>query len=72
MQNCIVDVTKIKNNVFVGDVVELSARRLNLSQSIVRIYHRAGRVFSENDITPAETASDFAPPAGQRRETSIG
>lgn len=23
MQNCIVDVTKIKNNVFVGDVVEL-------------------------------------------------
>jgi len=72
MQNCIVDVTEIKNNIFVGDVVELNARRVNLAHSIARIYHRAGQVFSENDTIITENSSNSAPPASQRRETSIG
>jgi len=72
MQNCIVDVTKIKNNIFVGDVVELSARRVNLSQAIARIYHWAGQVFTESDIIFVETNLSTAIPADQRRETSIG
>jgi len=72
MQNCIVDVTKIKNNIFVGDVVELSARRVNLSQAIARIYHWAGQVFTESDIIFVGTNLSTAIPADQRRETSIG
>lgn len=68
MQNCIVDVTDIKDNVFVGDVVEFNARRVNLSQSITRIYHRAGQVLLENDIIFTENRSNLAPTASQRRE----
>jgi len=72
MQNCIVDVTDIKDNIFVGDIAELNARRVNLSNSIARIYHRAGQVFLENDIIFAENSFDLSPEPGRRRETSIG
>ena len=72
MQNCIVDVTDIKDNIFVGDVVEFNARRVNLSQSITRIYHRAGQILFEDDIAFTENNSNLAPTVHQRRETSIG
>lgn len=71
MQNCIVDVTDIKDDVFVGDVVEVNARRINLSPSISRIYRRADKVFSETE-TLFDERTNFIPSAEQRRETSIG
>jgi len=72
MQNCIVDVTEIKNDVFIGDVVEISARRLNLSHDVTRIYHWAGKVFSENDNIFVEASANNVSAIDQRRETSIG
>lgn len=72
MQNCIVDVTNIKDAVFVGDVVEVNARRINLSHSLARIYHRADKVFSETETVFAENEANLNPNAKRRRETSIG
>jgi len=72
MQNCVVDVTNIKDITFVGDVVELNARRVNLSHNIARIYHRAGQAFLENDIIFMENKTNLVTAASQRRETSIG
>ena len=72
MQNCVVDVTDIKDNVFVGDIVEVNARRINLSHSLSRIYRRAGQVFSETDTAFTVSKVDTSSNAKQRRETSIG
>jgi alanine racemase len=72
MQNCIVDITDIKDEVFVGDIVEVIARRINLSQSIARIYHKADKIFSETETVFDENGSKLISNAIQRRETSIG
>jgi alanine racemase len=72
MQNCIVDITDIKDEVFVGDIVEVIARRINLSQSIARIYHKADKIFSETETVFDENESKLISNAIQRRETSIG
>ena len=72
MQNCVVDVTDIKGNVFGGDIVEVNARRINLSHSLSRIYRRAGQVFSETDTAFTVSKVDTSSNAKQRRETSIG
>lgn len=72
MQNCIIDVTNLKNEVFVGDVVEINTRRINLSQSVARVYHGKGTVFLDSKTMPVETRTDSTSGACKRRETSIG
>lgn len=72
MQNCIIDVTDIKDNVLVGDVVEINTRRINLSHSILRVYRRANKIFYETETLFDKGKINFPPSTGQRREISIG
>ena len=47
MQNSIIDVTDIRDRVSIGDVAELNARRINISSSVARVYHKENRIFTE-------------------------
>lgn len=71
MQNCIVDVTSIKEEVFVGDVVELNARKLNLPQSLTRVYHYRDKVFLDSKLVSDKIRENLYD-VNQRGETSIG
>ncbi len=71
MQSCIVDVTDIKDKVFIGDVVELSARRINLSHSIARVYHKADNIFLVDKAVSDEDEVNLSHGTEQRSETSI-
>jgi len=69
MQNCIIDVTNTKTNVFVGDTVEFNARKVNLCYNIARIYRKEGKVYESQEIIERYKAVEDV---AQRRETSIG
>ena len=48
MQNCIVDITDLKGEVFVGDTVEISAGKL-VSTNIAEVYHSDNKVHTEQE-----------------------
>lgn len=45
MQNCMVDVTDLKDDIFIGEQVELSTRKVNLCYNLPRVYHREDEIF---------------------------
>lgn len=45
MQNCMVDITDSKDDIFVGDRVELFLRKVNLSYSLPRVYHKQDELY---------------------------
>jgi alanine racemase len=47
MNNCMIDVTDLNNEVYVGDCVEISARRVNLRYTLPRVYRNKGQVFED-------------------------
>lgn len=73
MQNCIVDVTDLKDNVFVGDLVELNTRKVNLCYNIPRIYRQADQVYDSTEVMELNQFKEQSFDEGRkRRETSIG
>lgn len=71
MQNCMVDVTKLRDNVFVGDKVELNARKVNLNYSLPRRYIKQNQYFTEIILQDA-TEKQLGHAESQRGESYIG
>ncbi|MCR4430566.1 MAG: alanine racemase [Tepidanaerobacteraceae bacterium] len=45
MQNCMIDITDFRDDISVGDYVEISTRKVNLCYSLPRVYHRGNEIF---------------------------
>ncbi|WP_422445716.1 alanine racemase [Thermoanaerobacterium sp. DL9XJH110] len=69
MQSCMADVTGLKD-IVVGDIVEITARKVNLRYNLPRVYHTAGRTFTDLRQEFAEIYEEHE--GGKRREISIG
>lgn len=72
MQNCMVDVTALKGDVFIGDNAELFPRKINLRQDLPRVYHKEGRSFVDNRTMSPTKALEEESDYDLRGETSIG
>lgn len=45
MQNCMIDVTDLKDDILIGEQVELNTRKVNLCFNLPRVYHKDKDVF---------------------------
>ncbi len=72
MQNCIIDVTELKNEIFIGDLVELAMRKVNICYNIPRIYLKSGRTVVDTRMISISEDMKMVAEDKKRRETSIG
>jgi alanine racemase len=72
MQNCIIDVTELKNDIFIGDLVELTMRKVNICYNIPRVYQKSGQTIVDTRMISISEDTEMDAEGKKRRETSIG